>query len=55
MDNKNNDIRILKSEDTVSFTYPEGFKEVANSLLFLPENEREQFLTSMIVMLAQLS
>lgn len=37
------------SDKKVSFTYPEGFIEAANSLKFLPDEEsRKQFLALLI-------
>jgi hypothetical protein len=42
------------NDKKVDFTYPEGFTEAANSLTFLPEDSRIEFLitmvTSMLVM-----
>ncbi|MFA0815387.1 MAG: hypothetical protein ACC608_06315 [Anaerofustis sp.] len=36
------------NEKKVDFTYPEGFMEAANSLTFLPENARAEFLMIMV-------
>lgn len=32
----------------VDFTYPEGFTKAANSLTFLPEESRAEFLLAMV-------
>jgi hypothetical protein len=37
----------LKASDPVPFDYPEGFKAVAATLTFLPEEAREPTLTAL--------
>jgi hypothetical protein len=42
--------RILASDESVPFTYPEGFNAAANSLRFLPNMEtRVQTLTAIML------
>jgi hypothetical protein len=38
----------LKASDPVPFDYPDGFKAVAASLTFLPEEAREPTLTALV-------
>jgi hypothetical protein len=38
----------LKESDAVPFDYPNGFKAVAASLTFLPEEAREPTLTALV-------
>jgi hypothetical protein len=38
----------LKASDAVPFDYPNGFKAVAASLTFLPEEAREPTLTALV-------
>ncbi|MDR2053114.1 MAG: hypothetical protein LBP80_06850 [Treponema sp.] len=51
-DNKsinNGGAAILGKDQEIPFTYPEGFKAVANSLQFLPEEARVQTLTALVL------
>jgi hypothetical protein len=45
---KQNQRAPLKASDAVPFDYPEGFKAVAASLTFLPEEAREPTLTALV-------
>jgi hypothetical protein len=38
----------LDKDQPIPFTYPEGFNAVADSLQFLPEEERVQTLTGLV-------
>jgi hypothetical protein len=40
---------VLDKDQPISFTYPEGFNAVANSLQFLPEEARVQILSGLVV------
>jgi hypothetical protein len=44
-----NSAAILDKNQAIPFTYPDGFKAVANSLQFLPEEEREQALLGLVM------
>jgi hypothetical protein len=44
-----NSAAVLDKNQAISFSYPEGFNAVAGSLQFLPEEERKQILTGLVM------
>ena len=40
--------------DKLDYSYPEGFKKAASSLVFLPEEQREAMLSTFLTLLTQL-
>jgi hypothetical protein len=47
--NQNDKIVILGKDDEVPFTYPEGFNAVADTLQFLPEENRVPALMGLVM------
>ena len=41
----------MNKNEVLDYSYPEGFKKAAESLDFLPEEEREGFLSLFLAML----